>query len=69
MECLLIIPFTEPDVLKEHILKKHIQRHVCEICGKSYRQERILECHVKTEHSDVKEFFCDMCGKGKFHNM
>jgi hypothetical protein len=24
------------------------------MCGKSYKQERILECHVKTEHSDVK---------------
>ena len=68
MEFLFLLP-VEPDVLKEHILKKHQQRHVCEICGKSYRQERVLDCHVKTEHSDVKKYFCETCGKGFGHEL
>ena len=65
MLCLEIIPLADKDTLKLHVIKNHKKRHVCEMCGKSYKQERILECHVKTEHSDVKEHFCDTCGKGK----
>ena len=69
MICLEILPITDADTLKLHVIKNHKKRHVCDMCGKSYKQERILECHVKTEHSDVKEHFCDTCGKGFGHEL
>ncbi|XP_072188906.1 transcription factor Ovo-like 2 [Excalfactoria chinensis] len=37
--------------------------HSCELCGKGFRLQRMLNRHVKC-HSQVKRHLCTFCGKG-----
>ncbi|XP_037752134.1 transcription factor Ovo-like 2 [Chelonia mydas] len=37
--------------------------HNCELCGKGFRLQRMLNRHVKC-HSQVKRHLCTFCGKG-----
>uniref|UniRef100_A0A493SZ60 Ovo like zinc finger 2 n=1 Tax=Anas platyrhynchos platyrhynchos TaxID=8840 RepID=A0A493SZ60_ANAPP len=37
--------------------------HSCELCGKGFRLQRMLNRHIKC-HSQVKRHLCTFCGKG-----
>lgn len=37
--------------------------HSCELCGKGFRLQRMLNRHLKC-HSQVKRHLCTFCGKG-----
>lgn len=39
-----------------------LQRHVCEICGKSFKVKSNLKEHIRS-HSDARTFLCGFCGK------
>ena len=67
--CLEVMPHKNGDTLRTHIFSSHQQQNMCEICGKVFNWVKRLECHVKTQHSDVKEVFCDRCGKGFGHEL
>ena len=50
--------------------KSHWQSHerahsgvTCEICGKSFKQERSMKRHVEA-HSGLKPYICQYCGRG-----
>ena len=59
-----------PSVLKQHKLRMHegtipdkvLPRHVCDICGKSFKVRSNLKEHMAT-HSDTRSFLCGICGK------
>ncbi|KAB0403073.1 hypothetical protein E2I00_013793 [Balaenoptera physalus] len=37
--------------------------HTCDLCGKAFRLQRMLNRHLKC-HSQVKRHLCSFCGKG-----
>uniref|UniRef100_A0A8D2LHH0 Ovo like zinc finger 2 n=1 Tax=Varanus komodoensis TaxID=61221 RepID=A0A8D2LHH0_VARKO len=40
-----------------------VSGHHCELCGKGFRLQRMLNRHIKC-HSQVKRHLCTFCGKG-----
>ena len=68
--CLKVMSHKNGDSLQMHIIKEHQQTtNICEICGKVFAYQKSLECHRRTQHSDIKEYFCDRCGKGFGHEL
>jgi len=53
-----------PSALKQHIKEYHmnIRDAMCELCGKSYPNDRALRKHLKT-HAIQREHVCPDCGK------
>jgi len=57
-------------VVNQHKMRMHegsmpdkvLPKHVCEICGKSFKVRSNLKEHMAS-HSDDKKFLCGMCGK------
>ena len=51
------------NVLATHIDDRHINpfQHVCDTCGKSFAEKKLLSEHVKRIHLDEK-VSCDICG-------
>ncbi|ESO87877.1 hypothetical protein LOTGIDRAFT_58520, partial [Lottia gigantea] len=47
--------------LSMHILT-HSQRHICNICGKTFSRPWLLRGHIRS-HSGQKPFGCSHCGK------
>jgi hypothetical protein len=41
----------------------HLRKHVCDKCGKTFKERCKLREHIKT-HDDVRTFLCGFCGKG-----
>jgi KRAB domain-containing zinc finger protein len=55
--------------VNQHKMRMHeeqspliLQRHVCEICGKSFKVKSNLKEHIRS-HSDARTFLCGFCGK------
>jgi len=53
-----------PSALKQHIKEFHlgVREAMCDLCGKSYPNERSLRKHLKT-HAIQREHVCPECGK------
>jgi len=53
-----------PSALKQHIKEFHqgIRDAMCDLCGKSYPNQRSLRKHIKT-HAVQREHICPECGK------
>ena len=57
-------------IVNQHKLRMHegsmpdkvLPKHVCEICGKSFKVKSNLKDHMAT-HSDLRTFLCGICGK------
>ena len=60
--CQLVITNTD-GALRKHIVKFHHNQNICETCGKVFTDLRLFDVHVKSAHTDVKDHFCDRCGK------
>ena len=50
-------------VLRKHVIKFHHNQNICETCGRVFNDPRLFDVHVKSAHSDVRDHFCDRCGK------
>ena len=57
------ISFQNENNLTEHGLEKH----VCDICCKKFKQTSHLRRHIKDVHEKIKDFMCDYCSK-RFKN-
>ena len=53
-------------VLRKHVIKFHHNQNICETCGRVFNDPRLFDVHVKSAHSDVRDHFCDRCGKVRF---
>ncbi|KAL3279340.1 hypothetical protein HHI36_016847 [Cryptolaemus montrouzieri] len=53
-------------VLHQRIHKYVKKKHVCNICGKGFKQLDKLEAHVRV-HTGEKPFTCNFCGKAFNH--
>ena len=54
--------FTTPSKRKQHSCNQ--RTHICNYCGKEYRQNHQLTKHVKHKHEkSEKSWICDLCGK------
>jgi hypothetical protein len=60
--CLLVMPNTD-GTLRKHVIKFHHNQAICESCGRVFNDPRLFDIHVKAAHSDVRDHFCDRCGK------
>ena len=51
--------------LKKHVSIVHegLRPYQCDICEKSYAENRDLKNHYKIVHDGTKSYFCDLCGK------
>ena len=56
--------FYSTDKLSYHKQMKHTTvLHVCEHCGKAYKNKSALGHHVKNRHENQGSYVCDTCGK------
>ena len=60
--CQLVMESLE-GVLRKHVIKFHHNQNICETCGRVFNDPRLFDVHVKSAHSDVRDHFCDRCGK------
>lgn len=50
-------------MLKHQETHKTTNEHPCKLCGKLFKQRRILAKHVKLIHGGAGAFQCDVCDK------
>ena len=60
--CQLVMENLE-GVLRKHVIKFHHNQNICETCGRVFNDPRLFDVHVKSAHSDIRDHFCDRCGK------
>ena len=56
--------FGAKETLEKHISERHLGRiknKSCDVCGKSFNQERNVERHKKTVHEKIRNFSCPHC--------
>ncbi|XP_017119198.1 zinc finger protein 679 [Drosophila elegans] len=52
-----------PRILARQSVKKHVGRHFCTKCTKSYKSKKALSYHMNS-HDGTKPFECKVCGRG-----
>ncbi|CRL04067.1 CLUMA_CG017181, isoform A [Clunio marinus] len=58
-------------LLKLHYEARHNRKKStvnCLLCGKFYKNEKVLETHIQRVHERVKNFSCDICDRKFFKN-
>ena len=56
--------FGAKETMEKHISERHLGRikdKSCDMCGKSFNQERNVERHKKTVHEEIRNFSCPHC--------
>ncbi|KAG4066618.1 hypothetical protein HA402_007254 [Bradysia odoriphaga] len=49
--------------LRKHMVQHSLVRFTCELCDYSALNRQCLRNHIKVQHSDIKPFSCQYCGK------
>ena len=47
--------------INRHILNTHEKPHKCNLCGKGFGRESLLEEHKKIDHLGLKPYVCEFC--------
>ena len=56
--------FGAKETMEKHISERHLGRiknKSCDVCGKSFNQEKNVERHKKTVHEEIRNFSCPHC--------
>lgn len=62
-------PFDDGQQLIEHVASFHDgdgnpkAKYQCEICGKRFAKNHVLNAHLRGQHLDMRSVVCDICGK------
>ncbi|XP_058461199.1 GDNF-inducible zinc finger protein 1-like isoform X2 [Malaya genurostris] len=49
--------------LRKHMVQHSMVRHKCNLCDYSAANMQCLRNHMRVQHTDLKPFACDVCGK------
>ncbi|XP_058832898.1 transcription factor grauzone-like isoform X2 [Topomyia yanbarensis] len=49
--------------LRKHMVQHSMVRHKCNLCEYSAANMQCLRNHMRVQHTDLKPFACDVCGK------
>lgn len=49
--------------LRKHMVQHSMVRHKCNLCDYSALNLQCLKNHMRVQHTDLKPFACDVCGK------
>ena len=50
---------------KKHVYKVHEKKdHICQSCGKVYKDLKYLQNHILSVHEGKNEYKCEVCGYG-----